>query len=114
MKAIISADDLAKDVAGAEALLERHQEHKVSGALSASGMIMIIALKGAIPSTKTECDYLSSLIKTKHGHIRKNLTQNREPQRSSWGMQKKKKGAITVVFFTISSPRRELSSTSTL
>ncbi|XP_052790866.1 spectrin alpha chain-like isoform X8 [Mya arenaria] len=28
MKAIISADDLAKDVAGAEALLERHQEHK--------------------------------------------------------------------------------------
>ena len=30
MRAIISADDLAKDVAGAEALLERHQEHKVS------------------------------------------------------------------------------------
>lgn len=29
MKAIIQADDLAKDVAGAEALLERHQEHKV-------------------------------------------------------------------------------------
>ena len=29
MKTIISADDLAKDVAGAEALLERHQEHKV-------------------------------------------------------------------------------------
>ncbi|KAL3872184.1 hypothetical protein ACJMK2_040130 [Sinanodonta woodiana] len=28
MKAIISADDLAKDVAGAEALKERHQEHK--------------------------------------------------------------------------------------
>ncbi|XP_076436788.1 spectrin alpha chain-like isoform X4 [Babylonia areolata] len=28
MKAVISADDLAKDVAGAEALLERHQEHK--------------------------------------------------------------------------------------
>ena len=30
MKAIISADELAKDVAGAEALLERHQEHKAS------------------------------------------------------------------------------------
>jgi hypothetical protein len=30
MKAIISADELAKDVAGAEALLERHQEHRVS------------------------------------------------------------------------------------
>lgn len=28
MKTIISADELAKDVAGAEALLERHQEHK--------------------------------------------------------------------------------------
>merc|ERR1711892_334918 len=28
MKAVIAADDLAKDVSGAEALLERHQEHK--------------------------------------------------------------------------------------
>jgi len=28
MKAIISADDLAKDVSGAEALLDRHNEHK--------------------------------------------------------------------------------------
>jgi len=28
MKTIISADELAKDVAGAEALLERHQEHR--------------------------------------------------------------------------------------
>ncbi|XP_060065678.1 spectrin alpha chain-like isoform X1 [Ylistrum balloti] len=28
MKAIISADDLAKDVAGAEALVDRHHEHK--------------------------------------------------------------------------------------
>ncbi|KAL8606296.1 hypothetical protein ACOMHN_024191 [Nucella lapillus] len=28
MKAIIAADEMAKDVAGAEALLERHQEHK--------------------------------------------------------------------------------------
>lgn len=30
MKAVIAADELAKDVAGAEALLERHQEHRVS------------------------------------------------------------------------------------
>lgn len=30
MNAIISADDLAKDVAGAEALVERHHEHKVN------------------------------------------------------------------------------------
>lgn len=29
MRAVILADELAKDVAGAEALLERHQEHKV-------------------------------------------------------------------------------------
>lgn len=28
MKTVMSADELAKDVAGAEALLERHQEHK--------------------------------------------------------------------------------------
>lgn len=28
IKAVLSADELAKDVAGAEALLERHQEHK--------------------------------------------------------------------------------------
>ena len=29
MKVLIESDELAKDVAGAEALLERHQEHKV-------------------------------------------------------------------------------------
>ena len=29
MKAIISADELAKDVTGAEALVDRHSEHKV-------------------------------------------------------------------------------------
>ena len=29
MKAVILADELAKDVAGAEALLDIHQEHKV-------------------------------------------------------------------------------------
>ena len=28
MKAVIAADYFAKDVSGAEALLERHQEHK--------------------------------------------------------------------------------------
>jgi hypothetical protein len=33
MKAIIGADELAKDVAGAEALLEKHQEHKVDNKL---------------------------------------------------------------------------------
>ncbi|XP_077298885.1 alpha spectrin [Arctopsyche grandis] len=35
MQTIISADELAKDVAGAEALLERHQEHK--GEIDARG-----------------------------------------------------------------------------
>ena len=29
MKVLIQSDELAKDVAGAESLLERHQEHKV-------------------------------------------------------------------------------------
>lgn len=29
IRALIAADDLAKDVPGAEALLEKHQEHKV-------------------------------------------------------------------------------------
>ncbi len=29
MQVLISSDELAKDVAGAKALLERHQEHKV-------------------------------------------------------------------------------------
>lgn len=29
MQALINADELANDVAGAEALLDRHQEHKV-------------------------------------------------------------------------------------
>ena len=33
-------------------------------------------------STKTECDYLCGWIKI--GHMRKNLTQNSEPQRYSW------------------------------
>uniref|UniRef100_A0A3B3CL71 Spectrin alpha, non-erythrocytic 1 n=1 Tax=Oryzias melastigma TaxID=30732 RepID=A0A3B3CL71_ORYME len=31
MKALINADELANDVAGAEALLDRHQEHKLHG-----------------------------------------------------------------------------------
>ena len=30
MKTQLSADELANDVAGAEALLERHHEHKVN------------------------------------------------------------------------------------
>ena len=29
MQVLVNADELAKDVAGAKALLERHQEHKV-------------------------------------------------------------------------------------
>ena len=39
-------------------------------------------------STKMECDYLVGL---KNGHICKNLTQNDESQRHSWGTKKKKK-----------------------
>ena len=37
-----------------------------------------------------ECDYLNGWIKKKHGHIRKNLTQNGESERHSWRTQKKK------------------------
>lgn len=33
MKVLIQSDELAKDVASAESLLERHQEHKVSNTL---------------------------------------------------------------------------------
>lgn len=33
MKALINADELANDVAGAEALLDRHQEHKVKSSI---------------------------------------------------------------------------------
>ena len=39
-------------------------------------------------STKTECDYLNGWIK--NDHIRKNLTQNGEPKRYSWGTSEKK------------------------
>lgn len=39
MKGIIAADELAKDVAGAEALLERHQEHRVGHLIDASSSI---------------------------------------------------------------------------
>ena len=39
-------------------------------------------------SANTECDYLNDWIE--NGHIRKNLTQNGEPKRYSWGTQKKK------------------------
>ena len=38
MKAIISADELAKDVTGAEALVDRHSEHKVCFPVFANGI----------------------------------------------------------------------------
>ncbi|XP_028029643.1 spectrin alpha chain isoform X2 [Bombyx mandarina] len=49
MRALIAADDLAKDVPGAEALLERHQEHKgemdaradVIGACAVAGQALV-------------------------------------------------------------------------
>lgn len=42
MKAIIAADELAKDVAGAEALLERHQEHRVCPSLISLAFYQIV------------------------------------------------------------------------
>ena len=34
------------------------------------------------------------MVGLKNGHIRKNLTQNVEPQRYNWGTQKKKKNRV--------------------
>ena len=42
------------------------------------------------PSTKTECDYLNGWIK-KRSHTQKISPKSGEPQRYSWGTQKKKK-----------------------
>ena len=36
-----------------------------------------------------ECEYLSGWIR--NGHISKNLTQNGEPQSSSWGMKRRRR-----------------------
>ena len=36
----------------------------------------------------------TSMVGLGNGHIHKNLTKNGEPQRSSWGMQKKKKKKV--------------------
>jgi len=47
MKTIISADDLAKDVAGAESLLEKHQEHKVSIRVPAKNELLF-TLRGTL------------------------------------------------------------------
>ena len=40
------------------------------------------------PSTKTECDYRNGW--NKNSHLHKILTQDGEPQRYIWAMQKKK------------------------
>ena len=49
-------------------------------------------------SMKTECNYLNGWIK-KNGHIRKNLARNGEPQRYSWGTQKKKMSRFLLSLF---------------
>ena len=61
-------------------------------------------LDGWMPVTKTHpaCsmhhpwrwNVTSSMVRLKNGDIRKNLTQNGEPQRCSWGTQKKKKKTL--------------------
>lgn len=43
MKALINADELANDVAGAEALLDRHQEHKV--VINTPGQSFVVSLR---------------------------------------------------------------------
>ena len=42
------------------------------------------------PSTKTKCDYLNGWSE-KNSHIRKNLTQNGEPQKLSWEHRKRRR-----------------------
>ena len=37
------------------------------------------------------------MVGFKNGHIHKNLTENCDPQRSSWGTQKKKKKKMLVL-----------------
>lgn len=44
MKALINADELANDVAGAEALLDRHQEHKVKFPVTQFSRLKIIII----------------------------------------------------------------------
>ncbi|XP_025205987.1 spectrin alpha chain isoform X1 [Melanaphis sacchari] len=69
MKAIIYSDELAKDVAGAEALLERHQEHK--GEIDAREDSFRIALESGEHILKSEnaptlvSENLSNLISEK-------------------------------------------------
>ena len=50
------------------------------------------------PSTKMKCDYLYGWIK-KWSHTQKSY-QNGEPQRSSWGTQKKKEKNYVQVLLT--------------
>ena len=47
------------------------------------------------PSMKTECDHFSGWIN--NGHMHKNLTQNGEPKRDSWGTQKKNKNSEDMI-----------------
>ena len=49
--------------------------------------------------TKTECGYFNGWIK-KWSHMQ-NLTKDGEPQRSSWGTQKKKKKKLHRVFWDL-------------
>ena len=46
------------------------------------------------PSTKKECDYLNGWIKKRSHRQKSHPKFNGEPQRSSWGMQKKKKKMV--------------------
>ena len=42
------------------------------------------------PRRRNATTSIQSMVGLKNGHIRKNLTQDDEPRRYSWGMQKKK------------------------
>ncbi|VDN25883.1 unnamed protein product [Gongylonema pulchrum] len=71
MKAVISADELAKDVAGAEALLESHQEHRAETWMTKQEAFL------ANDDLGDSLDSVESLIK-KHEDFEKSLAAQEE------------------------------------
>ncbi|XP_013775722.1 spectrin alpha chain-like isoform X2 [Limulus polyphemus] len=77
MKSIISADELAKDVAGAEALLERHQEHR--GEIDARGDSFLGTIEAG-QSLLEQGHYAADEVREKLG----TLTSEKQGLQSLW------------------------------
>ena len=73
--------------------------------------IRVSLSSSSLPSTKTECDYLNGWIK-KNGHIRKISPKSGEPQRYSWGTQKKSSSLPLSLLMSLSSSLLPVSSVS--